>query len=166
MPPTTPLPEPSPEAREHSHRVVAHIRDRIAAAGGWISFADYMSEALYAPALGYYSAGNRKLGRGGDFVTAPELTPLFGDAIARQAMQLIRAGCPDILEIGAGTGGLSAAVIPSLREHVNVSYTYTDVGSSFIAHAREKFGAYPYVQIHRARVSRELSLDGALAREL
>ena len=63
------LPEPTPEAREHSERVAAHIREEIAAGGGWISFARYMELALYAPGLGYYSAGSRKLGKAGDFVT-------------------------------------------------------------------------------------------------
>ncbi len=110
-----PLPEPSAEALDHSARVAAHIRARIDTAGGWISFADYMSLALYAPALGYYSAGSRKLGHAGDFITAPELTPLFADAIARQAMQLIRAGCADILEIGAGTGALAAGILEELE---------------------------------------------------
>jgi SAM-dependent MidA family methyltransferase len=120
-----PLPDPAPEALAHSGRVVAHIRDRIATAGGWISFADYMALALYAPGLGYYSAGARKLGGAGDFVTAPELTPLFGDAIARQAMQLIRAGCPDILEIGAGTGALAAGMLEELeREHCLPDHYY------------------------------------------
>ena len=109
------LPDPSPDALAHSRRVVAHIRDRIATAGGWISFAEYMALALYAPGLGYYSAGARKLGEAGDFVTAPELTPLFGDAIARQAMQLIKSGCPDILEIGAGTGALAAGILAELE---------------------------------------------------
>src|SRR6266702_545973 len=63
------LPEPSPEAREHSDRVAEHIRGEISASGGWISFARYMELALYAPGLGYYSAGSRKLGKAGDFVT-------------------------------------------------------------------------------------------------
>ncbi len=120
-----PIPDPSPDALAHSRRVEAHIRDQIATAGGWISFADYMSLALYAPGLGYYSAGARKLGEKGDFITAPELTPLFGDAIARQAMQLIKAGCPDILEIGAGTGALAAAILEELeREHCLPEHYY------------------------------------------
>ncbi|MFM9882502.1 MAG: class I SAM-dependent methyltransferase [Burkholderiales bacterium] len=143
MRPTTPLPEPSPDARAHSQRVVVHIRDRITAAGGWISFADYMSEALYAPALGYYSAGSRKLGHGGDFVTAPELTPLFGDAIARQAMQLIRAGCPDILEIGAGTGALAAGILEELEREdcLPEHYYILEVSADLRERERDLIGA-------------------------
>ena len=69
------LPEPDAGARAHSERVAAALRDAIAANGGFIPFARYMDLALYAPGLGYYAAGARKLGAAGDFVTAPELTP-------------------------------------------------------------------------------------------
>ena len=70
------LPPPSPDARAHSERLAAHIREAIAAAGGRIDFARFMELALYAPGLGYYSAGSRKFGAEGDFVTAPEISPL------------------------------------------------------------------------------------------
>jgi len=85
------LPEPTPDAREHSNRVAEHIRGEIAASGGWISFARYMELALYAPGLGYYSAGARKLGKAGDFVTAPEISPLYGQTLARQVTQVLEA---------------------------------------------------------------------------
>ncbi len=88
------LPPPLPAEREHSDRLVAHLVRMIAEAEGWISFADYMHVALYAPGLGYYAAGAPKLGAAGDFVTAPELTPLFGRALAAQLAQVLRAGCP------------------------------------------------------------------------
>lgn len=71
------LPEPSAEAREHSRRLQSRISDAIAAAGGAIRFAEFMEMALYSPGMGYYSAGSRKFGSGGDFTTAPELSPLF-----------------------------------------------------------------------------------------
>ncbi|MFZ1830408.1 MAG: class I SAM-dependent methyltransferase, partial [Candidatus Competibacteraceae bacterium] len=71
------LPEPDPAATAHSARLLDRIRSEIAAAGGAISFARFMELALYAPGLGYYRAGARKFGPGGDFVTAPELSPLF-----------------------------------------------------------------------------------------
>src|SRR5207249_2280264 len=94
------LPEPTPDAREHSNRVAEHIRGEIAASGGWISFARYMELALYAPGLGYYSAGARKLGKAGDFVTAPEISPLYGQTLARQVKQVLEAGFDEVLEEG------------------------------------------------------------------
>src|SRR5689334_20726155 len=71
------LPPPEQEEIAHSERLVGRIRDEIDARGGWISFERFMEMALYEPTLGYYSAGSRKLGADGDFVTAPEISPLF-----------------------------------------------------------------------------------------
>jgi SAM-dependent MidA family methyltransferase len=90
------------------------IAREIEAAGGAISFARFMELALHAPGLGYYSAGARKFGAAGDFVTAPELGSLFGRTLARQAAQCIRAGLPDILELGAGSGRLARDVLAEL----------------------------------------------------
>jgi len=112
-----PLPEPSPDARAHSDRVAEHIRGEIAASGGWISFARYMELALYAPGLGYYSAGARKLGKAGDFVTAPEISPLFGQTLARQVHQILRAGFDEVLEVGAGSGALAATLLDELDSY-------------------------------------------------
>jgi len=109
------LPEPSAEARAHSAQVAAHIRAEIERAGGWIGFARYMELALYAPGLGYYMAGSRKLGADGDFTTAPELAPLFGHAVARAAAQALAAAGEEILEIGAGSGALAAALLEELE---------------------------------------------------
>ncbi len=108
------LPIPPAAALELSARLHALIREDIAAAGGWISFARYMELALYAPGLGYYSAGSRKLGPAGDFVTAPELSPLFGRALARQLAELRQQDLPDILELGAGSGALAAVLLAEL----------------------------------------------------
>ena len=69
------LPQPTPEAQAHSDRLRDLIQQDIAAQGGWIPFSRFMELALYAPGLGYYSAGARKFGAAGDFVTAPELSP-------------------------------------------------------------------------------------------
>lgn len=91
------------------------IAAEIARAGGWISFARYMELALYAPGLGYYMAGARKLGREGDFVTAPEISRLFGRTLARQLAALARAGFGEILEIGAGSGALAADLLLELE---------------------------------------------------
>ena len=109
------LPTPPAEAQAHSEQLAALIRSDIAASGGWIPFSRYMELALYAPGLGYYTAGARKLGREGDFITAPELTPLFGQSLARQAAQVLESGLDQILEIGAGTGALAAAMLTELE---------------------------------------------------
>jgi len=109
------LPTPPAEALAHSARLAALIRGEIAAGGGWIPFARYMELALYAPGLGYYTAGARKLGREGDFITAPEMTPLYGQTLARQAAQVLESGLDQILEIGAGSGALAAALLAELE---------------------------------------------------
>ena len=108
------LPAPSAAALAHSLRLVSLIAAEIAAAGGWISFARYMELALHAPGLGYYSAGAHKLGAAGDFVTAPELSGLFGQTLARQAAQVLRAGIPDVMELGAGSGRLARDLLAEL----------------------------------------------------
>ncbi|HTQ77092.1 MAG TPA: SAM-dependent methyltransferase [Burkholderiales bacterium] len=107
------LPLPEPDALAASRRLLQRIGAELAAAGNWIPFARYMELALYAPGLGYYAAGAHKLGRGGDFVTAPELTPLFGRALARQLRELLQPG-EAVLEFGAGSGALAEALIPEL----------------------------------------------------
>lgn len=108
------LPEPSSEARAHSEKLARAIRDDIAAAGGWINFARYMELALYAPGLGYYAAGAAKFGAAGDFVTAPEISSLFGRTLARQVAEVLEASGPQVLEFGAGTGKLAADLLQTL----------------------------------------------------
>ncbi|MEO8309392.1 MAG: SAM-dependent methyltransferase [Pseudomonadota bacterium] len=99
----------------HAARVLNTLRQRIAAAGGWIAFDEYMKIALYEPGLGYYSAGARKLGAGGDFTTAPEISPLFGQCLAAHCDEVLRAlGGGDVVEIGAGTGRLACDVLVGL----------------------------------------------------
>jgi SAM-dependent MidA family methyltransferase len=102
--------------REHSGRLHAQLAAEIRAAGGWIGFERYMEAALYAPGLGYYSAGARKLGRGGDFTTAPEISRLFGGCVAQQCAGVFcEVGTGSILEIGAGSGALAADVLSRLE---------------------------------------------------
>ncbi len=108
------LPEPSADARAASEALTRIIAAEIAARGGWMSFARYMELALYAPGLGYYSGGSRKFGVAGDFLTAPELTPLYGRALARQVAQVLAASGPLVMEIGAGSGRLAADLLPAL----------------------------------------------------
>ncbi len=105
----------TPEQQAHSERLVAAIRADIEQHGGWISFARFMELALYAPGLGYYTAGAHKFGSNGDFVTAPELSPLFSRCIATQCAELLSAsGGGDILEVGAGSGMMAAEVLNEL----------------------------------------------------
>jgi SAM-dependent MidA family methyltransferase len=111
------LPEPSAEARAASELLGAVITAEIAARGGWMSFARYMELALYEPGLGYYAGGAQKFGdhaEGGDFLTAPEITPLFAQALARQVAQVLSASSPMVIEAGAGSGRLAADLLPAL----------------------------------------------------
>lgn len=108
------LPLPSADALAVSEELQALINAEIGRCDGWISFARFMELALYAPGLGYYSAGSRKLGAAGDFVTAPELSPLFGRTLARQLAELLAQDIPDIIELGAGSGALAAALLEEL----------------------------------------------------
>src|SRR5580704_17203487 len=82
-------PRLSPDEARHTQHVRALIEREIGAAGVWMSFERYMDLALYAPGLGYYSAGAAKLGAGGDFVTAPELSDLFSACVARQCAEIL-----------------------------------------------------------------------------
>ncbi|KAF1025794.1 MAG: hypothetical protein GAK40_01336 [Burkholderia plantarii] len=113
------LPVPGPDALAQSEALAATLRAEIAASGGWLAFSRYMERALYAPGLGYYSGGARKFGRrgddGSDFVTAPELTPLFAQTLARPLAQaLLASGTRRLMEFGAGTGRLAAGLMAEL----------------------------------------------------
>ncbi len=110
-----PLPIPDPEALAHSRRLQQRLMAAIAESGGWLSFGRFMDLLLYAPGLGYYAAGARKFGADGDFVTAPEMTPLFARALARQVAQGMAASAPAICEIGAGSGRLAADLLLALE---------------------------------------------------
>ncbi len=102
---------------QHSERLGALIREQIEAAGGALPFDRFMDLALYAPGLGYYAAGAAKLGAQGDFVTAPELSPLFGRCVATQCAEVLSAlSGGDILEFGAGTGALAAELLNTLAD--------------------------------------------------
>src|SRR2546421_10327654 len=95
------LPPLSADEEQHSRAVARLLREQIAASGGWLSFERFMELALYAPGLGYYSAGSFKIGAGGDFVTAPEVSDLFGRCLARQ--------CAEVLAVTGGGGSSPGA---------------------------------------------------------
>ena len=109
------LPSPPPEVAAHSAQLAEHIAEAICKEGDWISFARYMELALYAPGLGYYSAGARKFGPEGDFVTAPELSPMFARCLAMQAAQVLDQTAGEILEMGPGSGALAADLFAELE---------------------------------------------------
>lgn len=101
----------------HSQCAQTMIRDKIVEAEGWISFEHYMNLALYAPGLGYYSSGAAKLGGAGDFVTAPEISSLFGRSLTHQLLQIVQQIKPaDILEFGAGSGRLAVDILLELEK--------------------------------------------------
>jgi len=106
------LPSPGADALAHSRRLAEHIAGRVAAAGGWLSFGEYMQLALYAPGLGYYSAGASKFGAAGDFVTAPMISPLFARCCARRFVDwLDLQNTREVLEFGPGTGHFAAEAL-------------------------------------------------------
>jgi SAM-dependent MidA family methyltransferase len=109
------LPSLTPEEQAHSARLERRICAEIDAHGGWISFERFMEMALYEPGLGYYSAGATKLGGAGDFVTAPEISPLFSRCMAAQCAEIFeQSGTAHILELGAGSGIMAADLLTEL----------------------------------------------------
>ncbi len=125
------LPEPDADARAHGARVQAMLVRRIEEAGGWLPFDAWMQAALYEPGLGYYSAGSAKFQREGDFTTAPETSPLFGQALAPQVAQILNGSqSRTVLEFGAGSGALAAALIPALQDlGIRVEYRILELSA-------------------------------------
>jgi SAM-dependent MidA family methyltransferase len=131
------LPSPAPEALAASRALLARIAAELRAHGNWISFARYMEMALYEPGLGYYAAGAAKLGAAGDFVTAPEMTPLFGRALARQVRELLLPGEP-VLEFGAGSGALAETLFQELP---GVEYLIVETSPELAQRQRTRLGS-------------------------
>ena len=157
------LPLPDADARAHSERVVAHIRDAIAAAGGWIPFARYMDLALYAPGLGYYAAGATKIGAAGDFVTAPELTPLFASAIATQVAAILAATQRrEIVELGGGSGRLAADLLNALSVRNSLPARYAILEPSPELRERQRATIARLAAAHLARVDWLDGLPGTI----
>lgn len=138
------LPAPGPTALAQSDALTAQIRAELDAAGGWLPFDRYMERALYAPGLGYYGGGSVKFGRraddGSDFVTAPELSPLFAATLARPVAQaLADSGTRDVMEFGAGTGKLAAGLLRALdaAQVPFESYSIVDLSGELRARQRD-----------------------------
>jgi len=140
-----PLPTPSLEAQAASRELSARIAARIEAAGGWLPFVDYMDMALHLPGLGYYAGGSLKFGAAGDFVTAPELTPLFGQTLARQVAEILAVlPAPTIvLEVGAGSGRLAADMLLALEalDALPERYCILELSGELRARQRETIAA-------------------------
>ncbi|OZI50000.1 class I SAM-dependent methyltransferase [Bordetella genomosp. 4] len=155
-PASSSLPALDPDSAQHSSRTAAHLRRTIEASGGWLPFDQWMAQALYAPGLGYYTAGTIKLAstaatdaRGipiaqGDFVTAPELTPLFGHTLARQAAQVLNdTETSTVLEFGAGTGALADSVLSELdRLGLPAQYRIIEVSADLRARQQTRLASY------------------------
>src|ERR1700733_10847371 len=135
----------SEEERQHSEALAELMRARIAAAGGWLSFDNFMELALYAPGLGYYSAGAVKLGAGGDFLTAPEMSRLFGQCLARQCAQVLAVTGGGVLEFGAGSGAMAATVLEALAElgALPDQYAILEVSADLAARQRARMNELP-----------------------
>ncbi|MDE2338777.1 MAG: SAM-dependent methyltransferase [Gammaproteobacteria bacterium] len=134
----------SAEEAAHSEALAAHIAAAVRAGGGWLSFERFMALALYAPGLGYYSAGSIKIGAGGDFVTAPQMSDLFSRCVAAQCAEVLADG-GEILEFGAGTGRMAAAVLTELdaRGCLPQRYAILEVSADLAQRQRRCIGALP-----------------------
>lgn len=142
------LPLPAPDALAASQSLQHLIAAEIEQLGGAMAFSRFMELALYAPRLGYYSGGASKLGASGDFTTAPEISPLFGAAVARAAAAIIAQSAPEIIEFGAGTGKLARDVITALGGMgVQLrSYTIIELSGELRARQQEALKDLPQVR--------------------
>jgi len=161
------LPDPPATEREHSARVVDAVREEIARSGGWISFAHYMQIVLYAPGLGYYVAGARKFGPAGDFVTAPETTKLFAQALAAQVAPILAVtAAHEIVELGAGSGALAADLLNALAKLDALPSRYAIVEVSPDLRERQRASVARIAPDHAARVewldALPAAIDGAV----
>ena len=136
----TTLPPLEADEQAHSRRVVEHIRAFMAAHGGVIGFDAWMRLALYAPGLGYYSAGATKFGGAGDFITAPEVSSLFSRCLARQCADVLRETGGSVLELGAGSGRMAADVLAELAalDALPEKYYILEVSADLAARQRAR----------------------------
>jgi SAM-dependent MidA family methyltransferase len=142
--PQSPMPVPDAEQREQLAAVRAALQRFIDARGGWIGFDEYLEQVLYAPGLGYYSAGAAKFGAAGDFITAPELSPLFGGCVARHCALLLREG-GELLELGAGSGALAEILLTRLDTlgALPARYLILETSADLRARQRERLRRLP-----------------------
>jgi SAM-dependent MidA family methyltransferase len=145
------LPAPTPDALEASQAlqrlIAAEIAQQDGANAGAIPFSRFMELALYAPGLGYYSGGAAKLGKDGDFTTAPELSALFGATLAHLAAAIIAQSAPNILEFGAGTGKLAFDILTEAQASGIAVASYAIVELSGELRARQQALLAPFPQV-------------------
>jgi SAM-dependent MidA family methyltransferase len=139
------LPALTDDEAAHGATLEARVRAAIERAGGWIGFAEFMRLALYEPGLGYYSAGARKFGAAGDFVTAPEVAPVFSRCVAVQCAEVLRELGPAavVLELGAGSGVMACGLLAELerRSALPREYWILDVSADLRERQREALAA-------------------------
>ena len=142
------LPDPPADALQASLALQSRIRQAIAADDGWISFSRYMDLSLYTPGLGYYAGGAVKLGKDGDFTTAPEISALFGATLARFASDLFGGAPLNILEFGAGTGKLAGDLLSAAADSGTkiASYQIVEVSSELRARQQQALAKHPQVE--------------------
>lgn len=131
------LPPPSADGQAASNQLSQHIRQTINQAGGWISFAQFMQMALYTPQYGYYTGGAHKIGAAGDFITAPTLSPLFGQTLARQFSALLPQTAGNLYEFGAGTGALAATLLNHLSGSLSGHYYIIELSAELAERQRQ-----------------------------
>jgi SAM-dependent MidA family methyltransferase len=148
-----PLPPLTADEAEHSRRLVRRIWEEIDARGGWLSFERFMEMALYEPGLGYYSAGASKLGAGGDFVTAPEVSSLFSRCLATQCSEILQhVSSGAICEFGAGSGVMAADLLNELAVQGSLPERYLILEVSADLRERQRALLQERAPAHAARV--------------
>lgn len=134
------IPSPSEDALASSQQLQHIIAQEIQTHQNWIPFSRFMELALYAPQFGYYTGGSHKIGQEGDFITAPTLTPLFGQTLAHQLNQLLPQTAQNVYEFGAGTGDLAISLLPHLSNHLN-HYYIIELSNELAERQRQKINA-------------------------
>jgi len=158
------FPVPDAAAQAHSEKLIAFIADEIAVAGGQISFARYMDLALFAPSLGYYSAGAHKFGKQGDFITAPEISPLFSRTLAQQLAEVLCTfeGTGEVLEVGGGSGVMAADILAELEilDELPSQYFILELSADLQERQRETLATRVPHLLERVRWLHELPAPG------
>jgi len=136
------LPKPSAEQLQHQQQLLTHLNESCIKNGGKLHFEDFMQLVLYAPKLGYYSAGQHKIGAQGDFITAPEVSPLFSQCLAKQCSQILQTLSDNqsiILEVGAGSGKMACEIIHelSLLNQLPKEYWILEISADLIARQKK-----------------------------